>query len=83
MNRVSSLLIASGLVLCVSTGFAASQTDMNMKWSCTTNASGASTDAEKAADEKMANTVGAAADSYTQAAQNCRDCTKITCEVVD
>jgi hypothetical protein len=63
---------------CVS--FAATQTDMSAKWICTTNASSSDVDADKAADDKMANTAGSAAESFTFAAQNCRDCTKITCE---
>lgn len=63
--------------------FAATKTDMSSKWICTTNASSSDVAADKAADDKMANTAGAADQSFAFAAQNCRDCTKITCEVKD
>ncbi|VEB35326.1 Uncharacterised protein [Legionella sainthelensi] len=66
---------------CVS--FAATQTDMSSKWICTTNASSSDAAADKAADDKMANTTGPADQSFAFAAQNCRDCTKITCEAKD
>jgi len=59
---------------------AASLTDLNAKWTCTTNASSSDNADEKAADDHMKNTKGAAADSFAFAAKNCRDCTKITCE---
>lgn len=60
--------------------FAASATDLTAHWTCTTNASSSDVEADKAADDKMANTKGSAADSFAFAAKNCRDCTKITCE---
>lgn len=37
----------------------------------------------KSANDKMANTADAADKSFAFAAQNCRDCTKITCEAKD
>lgn len=63
--------------------FAVSATDLTKNWICTTNASSSDVAADKTADEHMANTKGTAEDSYKFAAQNCRDCTKITCEVKD
>lgn len=70
-----------GLTLLVtSTGFAATTTDMDSKWICTTNASSSSVEAEKTADDKMAKEEGSAKSSFDFAAKNCRDCTKITCE---
>ncbi|MFT4058525.1 MAG: hypothetical protein QM652_03150 [Legionella sp.] len=76
-------LIICSLVLSSSIGFAATQTDMNSKWICTTNASSSDNPSDKSADDKMANTQGSAAQSFSFAAQNCRDCTKITCEAKD
>lgn len=76
-------LILCLFILGTSAGFAATKTDMNSKWICTTNASSSDVAQDKAADDKMANTQGAAAQSFSFAAQNCRDCTKITCEVKD
>ncbi len=74
-------LIISFFILGSSIGFAETQTDMKTKWVCTTNASSSEVAAEKAADDKAANTQGSAAHSFAFAAENCRDCTKITCEV--
>jgi hypothetical protein len=73
-------LLAITLVLGTSFAFAASLTDMDSKWICTTNASSSDVAADKTADEHMKNTAGSAADSFAFAAKNCRDCTKITCE---
>jgi hypothetical protein len=80
MKNIISLLIGGSLILATSVGFAAAKTDVNTNWTCSTNASSAATDAEKAADEKMAKS-GSAAKSYKYALQNCRDCTQITCQV--
>ncbi|WP_454785043.1 hypothetical protein [Legionella sp. WA2024007413] len=71
-------LILAILILSSNVGFSA--TDMNSKWNCTTNASSSDVAADKAADDRMANKQGSAADSFAFAAKNCRDCTKITCE---
>ena len=76
------ILIFTGLIL-GSSVYAASVTDMNSKWICTTNASSSDVASEKAADEKLANTQSSASNAFAAAAQNCRDCTKITCEVQD
>ena len=73
-NLVMCLLIAS-----TSISFAADATDINANWTCTTNAS--SSDSDKAIDDKMANSQDSVIKSFTFAAQNCRDCTKITCEI--
>lgn len=73
-------LIMSFLILGASVSFAATQTDVNSKWICTTNASSSDNPADKAADDKMANTQGSATQSFAFSVQNCRDCTKITCE---
>ena len=59
---------------------ATNATDMNSKWICTTNGS-SDVASEKAADDKMANTQSSASVAFSLAAQNCHDCTKITCEV--
>jgi hypothetical protein len=59
---------------------ASSKTDLDTNWSCTTNASSASTDADKAADNRMANEKAPVKKAFSLAAENCRDCTKITCE---
>lgn len=78
-------LVAGSLLISLSTlSFAASTpTDMSKNWSCTTNASSSDVEADKAADDKMANNKATAADAFSLAAKNCRDCTKITCEVND
>lgn len=70
-------------ILGSSVGFSATATDLNSGWICTTNASSSDVAADKAADDKMANTQGSVAQSFALAAKNCRDCTKITCEVKD
>jgi hypothetical protein len=74
-------LIIGFFILGSSIGFAATATDVNAKWVCTTNASSSDVAEDKAADDKMANTAGAAAESFAFATKHCRDCTKITCEV--
>lgn len=79
MKTIISLVIGGSLILATSVGFAAAKTNLTNNWTCTTNASSASTDAEKAADDKMAKP-GSAAKSYKNALQNCRDCTQITCQ---
>ncbi|MCP0913324.1 MULTISPECIES: hypothetical protein [Legionella] len=83
MKRIFALVVCS-LMLGSSASFAAdtvAKTDMNTKWICTTNASSSDVADDKAADDKMANQAGSASDSFAFAAKNCRDCTKITCEV--
>lgn len=83
MKKLVSLLIGGSLVLAANAVFANEKTDLTNKWSCTTNASTASTDADKAADDKMAKNQTSAAGAFAMAAENCRDCTKITCEMND
>ncbi|MFJ1269271.1 hypothetical protein ACD661_11955 [Legionella lytica] len=74
-------LIIVLLVLGTSTVFAASSTDVTKNWVCTTNASSSDVATEKAADEEMEKHHASAASSFDLAVKNCRDCTKITCEV--
>jgi hypothetical protein len=83
MKKITTILITSSLTVLMSTGFAASATDLSKSWNCTTNASSANTDSDKIADDKLANTNTSAASAFSLASQNCRDCTKITCEVKD
>lgn len=79
MNKI--LLVITLLLGGTSFAFAASATDMSAKWICTTNASSSDISADKAADDQMANTATSAANAFSVASNNCRDCTKITCEV--
>lgn len=74
-------LIISFFILGASASFAAANTDLNSKWICTTNASSSETATDKTADDKMANNQSSALESFNFAAKNCRDCTKITCEL--
>ncbi|WP_058534653.1 hypothetical protein [Legionella saoudiensis] len=76
-------LIIGFFILGSSISFAATQTSMDSKWICTTNASSSDNPSDKSADDKMANTQNSAAKAFAFAAENCRDCTKITCEVKD
>lgn len=76
-------LITAILVLSSFMTFAATQTHMESKWICTTNASSSEAPADKVADDKMAKSQGSAVRSFEFAAQHCRDCTKITCEAQD
>lgn len=76
-------IIIGCLVLGSSTLFAAGTTDLNVNWRCTTNASSSDVATDKAADDLMANGKDGAVKSFEFAAKNCRDCTKITCEVKD
>lgn len=78
---MKNLLLICALAIATPAAFAVSTTDMSTKWACTTNASSSEVAADKTADEQMANGVGSAADMFAMAAKNCRDCTKITCEV--
>lgn len=82
MNKIT-IIAASCLMVFSSLSFAASATDVTKNWTCKTNASSSDVAADKAADDKMANSKTSAMAAYTFAAQNCRDCTKITCEVND
>lgn len=77
------LLGLSFIMATSSVAFAVGVTDMESKWMCTTNASSSDVAVDKANDELMAKEHGSAAKSFDFAAKNCRDCTKITCEVQD
>jgi hypothetical protein len=77
MTKILSVIVASVML---STAAFAANTNMSNNWTCTTNASSAANDADKAADDQMKNTAKAATDAFSFAADNCRDCTKITCE---
>lgn len=83
MKSLFKILMGGVFAMSSTYVLAASTTDMSKNWTCTTNASSATTDSDKAADDKLANTKGSAASSFSSAAQNCRDCTKITCEMDD
>ena len=81
MKTIFIFLIGSFFMLFASISMAANaKTAMDGQWICTTNASSPSNDTDKDADKKMANTQDSAAAAFAFAAQNCRDCTKITCE---
>lgn len=74
-------LIMALLILGTSSVYAVSTTDVTRNWVCTTNASSSDVASDKAADEQMAKSHNSAASSFDFATKNCRDCTKITCEV--
>lgn len=51
-------------------------------WLCTTNASSATSgSSDDQADKSMANTAMSGDAAFSAALKNCRDCTKITCEL--
>lgn len=78
--KTISTLIAAGTFLIASSAFAANPTSLAANWTCKTNASSATTDAEKAADKLMSENTKSASEAFDVAAKNCRDCTKITCK---
>lgn len=53
----------------------------NQMWTCQTNASSSSNPADQQADDEMSKKAKSAKDAYAFALKNCRDCTKITCEI--
>ena len=81
MKRISSLLIGASFIVMSSAGMAAAVTSLDANWICTTNASSSSLEADKANDKLMSETAKSATDAFSFASQNCRDCTKITCEI--
>jgi hypothetical protein len=81
MKNILNLVVAIIFVVTASTSIAAAKTGLHSHWICTTNASSSSVKSDKAADDKMAKTAGSAANAFAFATANCRDCTKITCEV--
>jgi hypothetical protein len=81
MKKIAPLLIASGLFCSAATSVAAPLTSLAEEWVCSTNASSSDIDADKIADKAMSDTAKSAAQAFAFAAEHCRDCTKITCEV--
>ncbi len=83
MKGILTAIMAGSLVFAASTATAMSDTKtaMDSHWICTTNASSSSLEADKAADNQMANSAKSSTDAFAFASANCRDCTKITCEV--
>lgn len=81
MKGIINLIVTGVFVLATSTSMAATKTNLDSAWICTTNASSSSVDAEKATDDKMGKAASSAVDAFAFASSNCRDCTKITCEV--
>ena len=79
MKNIILSLIGGSLFLASASSFAVSKTDMSDKWICTTNASTSEVASEIAADKQMSTTATSAAKAFAFAADNCRDCTKITC----
>lgn len=53
----------------------------NQKWTCQTNASSSSNPSDQKADDEMSKKAKSAKDAFSFALKNCRDCTKITCEI--
>ncbi|TAL64460.1 MAG: hypothetical protein EPN84_03330 [Legionella sp.] len=74
-------IICTGLFLIASSSFAVTTTSLDSNWTCTTNASSSDVPSDKAADKQMSETPKSASDAFALASKNCRDCTKITCEV--
>lgn len=79
-NMTGTTTGTTGATSTATTSASTPATSMDSNWMCTTNASSASTDADKAADDKMAKNEASASSAFNFAASNCRDCTKITCE---
>lgn len=74
-------LVVGGLLVCSMGAIAAdAKTSMDAGWTCTTNASSSSVATDQAADKEMAEKAKSATEAFHFASQNCRDCTKITCE---
>jgi len=55
--------------------------DNSKMWTCETNASSASSDADKKADDMMSKKAMSGKDAFSFALKHCRDCNKITCSV--
>ncbi|KTD45617.1 hypothetical protein Lrub_2414 [Legionella rubrilucens] len=83
MKGITHYLMAGSLILASTLGFANtnSKTSMDSNWVCSTNASSSNVETDKSADNEMSNTAKSAADAFSFAAKNCRDCTEINCEV--
>ncbi|AMQ28682.1 TPA: hypothetical protein ACHW7I_000139 [Legionella pneumophila] len=80
MKNILLSLIGGSLILASASSFAVSKTDMDAKWICTTNASTSEVASDIDADKQMSTTALSATKAFAFAAENCRDCTKITCE---
>lgn len=78
--KLYTLIAGSFLMALSSLSFAVTSTDLTQNWTCTTNASSSDVAADKTADDKMASDKGGVDKAFSFASQNCRDCTKITCE---
>jgi hypothetical protein len=81
MNKLILSLICGSLVFASTGSFATQKTSLKGKWNCTTNASTSDVAADKASDNKMSTDAMSSSKSFSFAAKNCRDCTKITCEL--
>lgn len=83
MKGILNLIVVVFFVMTTSISMAASaaKTELDSRWICTTNASSSAVNSSKAADDKMAKTQASVVHAFTFAKANCRDCTKITCEV--
>ncbi len=79
--KTIKLIASSCLFLFAAAGFSAENSQTTgSNWTCSTNASRASSAAEKQADDNMSQQARSAKDAFNYAVQNCRDCTKITCK---
>ncbi|KTD00625.1 hypothetical protein [Legionella feeleii] len=65
MNSLFKIMLGGFLAVASTCLVAGSTTDMSKDWTCTTNASSATTDADKAADDKLANTKDSATSSFS------------------
>lgn len=81
MRHIIIPLIGCGLIIASTVSFAAGNTDMDAKWVCSTNASSSDVASDVAADKLMSTHATSASKAWSLATENCRDCTKITCEV--
>ncbi|MDP1604234.1 MAG: hypothetical protein Q8M03_13325 [Legionella sp.] len=81
--KILNVITGTCLLALSSLTFAATASDLTQNWTCTTNASSSDVAADKTADDQMANNKTSADKAFALAAQNCRDCTKITCEMHD
>lgn len=80
MKNLILSVLGGSLILASASSFAVVTTDMDAKWICTTNASTSEVATDIAADKRLSTSATSASKAYSMAAENCRDCTKITCE---
>jgi hypothetical protein len=81
MKKIILALIGSSLILVSAGSIASDKTSLKNKWTCSTNASSSDIASDKAADKRMSTNATSASKAVAFAQKNCRDCTKITCEV--